>query len=43
MFNFSREIGHRRKTTTNKNPFVLNEHYIAAKNEAKGRECSFRK
>lgn len=38
--NFSREIGHRRKATTNKNPFVLSEHYVAAKGEAKGRECS---
>lgn len=39
-FIFSREIGHRRKTTTNKNPFVLNEHDVAAKHEAKGRKCS---
>lgn len=39
IFNFSKEIGHRRKTT-NKNPFVLTEHHIAARHEAKGRECS---
>lgn len=39
-FIFSREIGHRRKTTTNKNPFVLNEHDVAAMHEAKGRKCS---
>lgn len=38
-FSFSREIGHQRKTT-NKNPFVRNEHYVAAQHEAKGRECS---
>lgn len=39
IFNFSKEIGHRRKTT-NKNPFVLTEHYVATRHEAKGRECS---
>lgn len=39
-FIFSREIGHRRKTTTNKNPFVLNDHDVAVKYEAKGRKCS---
>lgn len=39
IFNFSKEIGHRRKTT-HKNPFVLTEHYVAARHEAKGWEGS---
>lgn len=39
ILNFSKEIGHRRKTT-NENPFVLTEHYVAARHEAQGWERS---
>lgn len=39
IFNFSKETGHRRKTT-NENPFIPTEHYVAARHEAKGWEHS---